>query len=235
MSPWSSGEESLKEWVDGDYVISVHVFNVKIKEEIETTLDGSWSCRCLRCFTRTTSGETTKQRTSSSTRDQTSLAYIIIFHLKPWIIFWTLWRSCSRWQIYDKNRYSGYVYDAVWLYARVLDSLIRKDKSLVQVNGEKSKIVSNFSLPGFALWWHNGRICSWDEKARLHWSVCQVAATMIWNFKWFLFNSSWQTKQPTTYQSYLCPTHPWSRNMISQGELSQRPFASLRNTNHAGL
>ena len=36
------------------------------------------------------------------------------------------------------------MYDAVWLYARVLDSLIRKDKSLVQVNGEKSKIVSNF-------------------------------------------------------------------------------------------
>ena len=52
---------------------------------------------------------------------------------------------------FDKNRNSGYVYDAVWLYARVLDSLIRKDKSLVQVNGEKSKIVSNFSLPGFAL------------------------------------------------------------------------------------
>ena len=43
------------------------------------------------------------------------------------------------------------MYDAVWLYARVLDSLIRKDKSLVQVNGEKSKMVSNFSLPGFAL------------------------------------------------------------------------------------
>ena len=26
MSPWSSGEGSLKEWVDGDYVVSVHVF-----------------------------------------------------------------------------------------------------------------------------------------------------------------------------------------------------------------
>ena len=34
-------------------------------------------------------------------------------------------------------RYSGYVYDAVWLYARVLDALIRKDKSLVQVKKEK--------------------------------------------------------------------------------------------------
>ena len=107
------------------------------------------------------------------------------------------------------------MYDAVWLYARVLDSLIRKDKSLVQVNGEKSKIVSNFSLSGFALWWHNGRICIWDEKARLHWSVWQVASTMIWNFKWLLennllFNSSWQTTPNTTYLSYLYPTHPWS-------------------------
>ena len=34
------------------------------------------------------------------------------------------------------SRYSGYVYDAVWLYARVLDALIRKDKSLVQVKKE---------------------------------------------------------------------------------------------------
>ena len=107
------------------------------------------------------------------------------------------------------------MYDAVWLYARVLDSLIRKDKSLVQVNGEKSKIVSNFPLSGFALWWHNGRICIWDEKARLHWSVWQVASTMIWNFKWLLennllFNSSWQTTPNTTYLSYLYPTHPWS-------------------------
>ena len=37
-------------------------------------------------------------------------------------------------------RYSGYVYDAVWLYARVLDALIRKDKSLVQVKTEESQI-----------------------------------------------------------------------------------------------
>ena len=31
------------------------------------------------------------------------------------------------------SRYSGYVYDAVWLYAKVLDNLIKKDKSFVQV------------------------------------------------------------------------------------------------------
>ena len=40
------------------------------------------------------------------------------------------------------SRYSGYVYDAVWLYARVLDALIRKDKSLVQVKSETSPISS---------------------------------------------------------------------------------------------
>ena len=54
-----------------------------------------------------------------------------------------------RWyMIYDRYmtmittyfRYSGYVYDAVWLYARVLDALIRKDKSLVQVKRENNPI-----------------------------------------------------------------------------------------------
>ena len=31
-------------------------------------------------------------------------------------------------------RYSGYVYDAVWLYALVMDHIIRTDKTLVQVH-----------------------------------------------------------------------------------------------------
>ena len=139
--------------------------------------------------------------------------------------------------IFDKNRYSGYVYDAVWLYARVLDSLIRKDKSLVQVNGEESKIVSNFSLPGSTLWWHDGRICSWDEKARLYWSVWQVGSTMIWNLKWFLFDSGWQTTPPTTYLSYLCPTHPCARWRMATiaGPSSTAPIVCLPSLNPCEL
>ena len=43
-------------------------------------------------------------------------------------------------------RYSGYVYDAVWLYARLLDALIRKDKSLVQVKSEKGGFLLCFLL-----------------------------------------------------------------------------------------
>ena len=42
-------------------------------------------------------------------------------------------------------RYSGYVYDAVWLYARVLDALVRKDKGLVQVKGQTNGLTFNFS------------------------------------------------------------------------------------------
>ena len=31
------------------------------------------------------------------------------------------------------NKYSGYVYDAVWLYALALDRLIKQNKSYIQV------------------------------------------------------------------------------------------------------
>ena len=31
------------------------------------------------------------------------------------------------------SKYSGYVYDAVWLYALALDRLIKEDAALVQV------------------------------------------------------------------------------------------------------
>ena len=44
----------------------------------------------------------------------------------------------------DSPRYSGYVYDAVWLYARVIHAMIRKDKSLVQVGGHTPLL----ALPG---------------------------------------------------------------------------------------
>ena len=32
------------------------------------------------------------------------------------------------------NKYSGYVYDAVWLYALSLENLIKQNKSYIQVN-----------------------------------------------------------------------------------------------------
>ena len=37
------------------------------------------------------------------------------------------------------NKYSGYVYDAVWLYAKALDSLIKQNKSYIQdIHSERS-------------------------------------------------------------------------------------------------
>ena len=65
------------------------------------------------------------------------ICFHYIYHQNyPWYMMLRIW-----YMIYDRYmmmimtyfRYSGYVYDAVWLYARVLDALIRKDKSLVQV------------------------------------------------------------------------------------------------------
>merc|ERR550517_1666043 len=49
-----------------------------------------------------------------------------------------VWSGVDQTQSFDfkdgntPNDYSGYVYDAVWLYALALDKLIKQDKTLIQ-------------------------------------------------------------------------------------------------------
>ena len=100
------------------------------------------------------------------------ITFIIKIILDIWRYVYDIWFMTDIWWwlIATYFRYSGYVYDAVWLYARVLDALIRKDKSLVQV---KRETVSVFCLNvGFSKskLQHHHRItkkhCSFQRKVK---------------------------------------------------------------------
>ena len=84
------------------------------------------------------------------------------------------WLSKERTRIFDfedgnkPNKYSGYVYDAVWLYALALDKLMKVDKALVQdLHSEKTmakfvKIIKEQDFDGVS-----GRINFEDGHSRL--------------------------------------------------------------------
>ena len=84
------------------------------------------------------------------------------------------WSMLNQSQIIDFNdvnapdKYSGYVYDAVWLYALALDKLIKHDKALIQdLHSEETinefvKIIKNLDFLGVS-----GRVNFIDGNSRL--------------------------------------------------------------------